>query len=470
MSFPLSPSARDPWLRAVAAGALFWGVVVVVLKLNQHAAFQTQAYDLGLFSNVIWNTSRGLWYLNGLRGTCVLGDHFSPLLAALAPCFWIWEDARVLLVVQSVALAAALPAAYLLGRRSTGRAGGGVLLAVWLAFLPFLHRVSAYDFHETALGIPIILWMLVAREQGRDRAFWTLAAALVLLREDYGLSLAGLGVAWLLAEGPGARQTAWALAIGGIVWTAVVLLGVMPLFRGGGQSLAFSYGNLGRTPAEVATAFLKPSVWRALSPGWGIRGGSLLVVLAWTGGAALFAPRLAPAWLVPLALQLVSGREGQVRLQAHYSAVVIPFLVYAAARGLGVLSSRPWMVPRRDRIFVLLGGAAVAGGLFFMPRYYRRPPPERAGAAIALRRVPAEASVQASADLLPHLCLRRTILLAPDPRRTEWVALDRAPFGFLPPPGLAATLDRFAERNAASRVYAEGGIELYHFPPPETPS
>lgn len=454
----------------MTAGALLLGVVVTVLKLNQHAAFQTQAYDLGLFANVVWNTSRGRWFLNGLRGSCVLGDHFSPLLAALAPCFWFWEDARVLLVVQSAALAAALPAAYLLGRRSTGRAGGGILLAVWLGFLPFLHRVSAYDFHETSLGIPLILWMLVAREQGRDRVFWALAAALLLLREDYGLFLSGLGGAWLLSEGPGARRTAWALAIGGAVWTAIVLLGVMPLFRGGGQSLAFSYGNLGRTPPEVATGLLKPSVWRALARGWELRGGSLLEVLAWSGGMTLLVPRLAPAWLVPLALQLVSGREGQVRLQAHYSAAVIPFLAYAAARGLGVLSSRPWMVPRRGRLFSLLGGAAVTGGLVFMPRYYRQPPTERLRAVIALRRVPPDASVQASADLLPHLCLRRTILLAPDARRTEWVALDRAPFGFLPPPDLAATLDRFAERNAASRVYAEGGIELYHFPPPETPS
>ena len=36
----------------------------------------------------------------------LLGDHFHPALMLLAPAYWIWDDARVLLVVQALLLAA----------------------------------------------------------------------------------------------------------------------------------------------------------------------------------------------------------------------------------------------------------------------------------------------------------------------------------------------------------------------------
>ena len=437
------------------------------MKLLQHAALQTQAFDLGIFANVLWNTSRGRWFFDGIRGVNHLGDHFSPLLAVLAPAFRLWNDAGVLLVIQSAALSAALPFAYLLGRRVTGRRDAGVLLAVWLAFLPFLHRVSRFDFHETALGVPLILGALAAWHGGRRRAFWVSVGALLLLREDYGFLLAGLGFSWVLGGDRKERRVGAFLAVGGILWSLTVIFILMPLFHSGGQPLGFSYGHLGSGPGEMILSLFRPRTLWNLTLGSGVRRETLAGIVLWTGGLVLLSLRYSPAWLAPVLLQFLSGRDGQIRLEAHYAAGMIPFLVYAAAFGLRAVLDHPWVSvhPRAVRAaLIAIGTGTAVIGFFAVPPYFHPVPVDRKGAAAVLPSIPPEASVQASANLVPHLCLRKTIWMSPDSRRTEWVVLDRTPVGFSPPLEVLEESARFAGRNAAYRVYSRGGIEIFRFP------
>ena len=41
-------------------------------------------------------------------GYNLLGDHFHPLIAVLAPLYWIWDDPRMLLLAQAALFAASM--------------------------------------------------------------------------------------------------------------------------------------------------------------------------------------------------------------------------------------------------------------------------------------------------------------------------------------------------------------------------
>jgi hypothetical protein len=97
-------------------------VGLAVASVFRHDHFGSNAYDLGLFDQTIWGYSR----LELLPNTVVrlpnlLGDHFHPILVALAPLYWVWSDPRVLLVAQAAAFGALERADLPVGARAARR-------------------------------------------------------------------------------------------------------------------------------------------------------------------------------------------------------------------------------------------------------------------------------------------------------------------------------------------------------------
>ncbi|MCS7001904.1 MAG: DUF2079 domain-containing protein, partial [Dehalococcoidia bacterium] len=153
---------RPNLLAWAALGALVVGYLSVIgrLSVQRHDAFKSHAYDLGIFTQVVWNTSQGRWFQNTVmieHAENLLGQHFAPIFLALAPLYWVWPDPRVLLIVQSLALALGAVPVFLFARRRLGSAGMALALAAAYLLLPALHYINFYDFHEIALTTPLLL-------------------------------------------------------------------------------------------------------------------------------------------------------------------------------------------------------------------------------------------------------------------------------------------------------------------------
>ena len=100
----------------IPAWAYSWGTAAVfavlytVLSVRRHQLQQTAGYDLGIFEQAV----RGYAHLQApvapLKGLGfnVLGDHFSPAVAVLAPFYRIFPSPVTLLVAQSVLLSLAI--------------------------------------------------------------------------------------------------------------------------------------------------------------------------------------------------------------------------------------------------------------------------------------------------------------------------------------------------------------------------
>ena len=101
--------------------------------LARHAAFISNAQDLGYFDQTIWGSARGrplhftVYDLNLTipEHQTFLAYHVEPPPILIAPIYWLWDDVRAIRILQPVVLALAAIPAYQLGRLSSAAGGPG---------------------------------------------------------------------------------------------------------------------------------------------------------------------------------------------------------------------------------------------------------------------------------------------------------------------------------------------------------
>ena len=353
------------WHVVLAALVVAAAAVLAGYSIARHNAFNSKAYDLGLHAQVWWNTSQGRLFAGSVEVDNYLGDHVSPVILPLATLYRLWPDARLLLLLQAVALAAgAWPLALLArGRLRLHWPQGASLAALLLALIyltyPALGFVNRFEFHEEVFAVPLLLlafWALEARRPG----VMSLALALALLtKEDVGLTVAAFGLwAWWRGwQGNASRigadqhgsdvetsrrtlreqrlQTLGLLWAGiGLAWSLIALFVVIPAFRGAESDTLARYAWLGAGPADILANLLdNPGRVAGQVLGEPRRLWMLVKFLLPVG----FLPLLSPAILVALptlAVNWLAGNLYQASIYFHYAALMIPVIFAAAVYGM----------------------------------------------------------------------------------------------------------------------------------------
>ena len=197
-----SGSARPHWQRATVArphayadaivpasvllAALAYFVYMSFLTVGRHNAFLTHSHDLGIHDQVVYAILHGGVMRSTLYGEGAInyiGDHVSPIFYLLAPLYALRQDARTLLVLQSLFLARG-PALVYAGARKTGSEALGVALALSYLLHPALHGANTFDFHQIVIAVPLLLLSLYFLEIGRDRPFLACLTLALLTREE----------------------------------------------------------------------------------------------------------------------------------------------------------------------------------------------------------------------------------------------------------------------------------------------
>ena len=330
----------------VAIGLVALYVVVFgALSLIRHWSFHSTGLDLGVFDQVLWNTSQGRFMESTLSlDRCVphsfFGDHFSPILVALVPLYWIAPHPETLLVVQTIALALGALPLYLVARRLLPR---GIERLIWvLAYVlgAPLAFITLYDFHEVALAVlPLgfAMYFLVTR-----RTAPMIVALLIAFTVKEEIALIGIGFGVALA-----LQRRWrssvVVALGSAAVFVVTLTLIIPAFAGAPYQYIGRYASLGASELEIArTLLLDPLrvLWVLVQ---GEVGSKVVFVLT------LFGPGLLLAWrsrwavvpsIVPLGYLLLSDYGGEHTLHNQYGAPIIPLALGASIVGFAKTSPR----------------------------------------------------------------------------------------------------------------------------------
>lgn len=422
-------------------------LLYATLSIVRHATFRSTGFDLGLFDQVVWHLANLDAPASSLKGLdSILGDHFSPVLALVAPVRVLWPSPDALLVTQAALVAASGLPVHLFTR---ARFGERVSLAVCGAYLAggSLQAGVWFDFHEVAFAPLLIALAVLFSDRGQRGRALVAALALLLVKEDMAFVVVAMGGYFALV---GLRREALVVVVAGVGWYLAVTELVIPAAAGGAAYRYWTYDALGSDLGDAAWNILRRP-WRILEVA--TDASEKLRTTAYLLGAWLGLSLLSPVVLlaVPLlAARMLSSNPQYWTMEGHYSLALAPVLALAAVDGLARLRRR--LPERRSRrLPALAAGGFVAiavlvtpafpGHRLLLPDSYRTPADYRA-ADEALALVPPGASVAATNRIVPHLADRDdVVLLGPTSGSPEFVVAsttDGDPAATFPNPDLAS--------------------------------
>ena len=339
---------RPLWVAAAAVGLGYFALAVL-----RHRAFDSHGYDLGIFTNVMWNLTHGNGYISAVKdGINLFTDHQSPTYWLLAPVFWLVPRPETLLFAQAFGLAAGGPALYYLGAARFGRQHGAAAALPWLywAYLP-LRNANAFDFHPEVFMLPLFLWAFVGfATPGRWPKVLGMAALVAALgtKESAPVVAAGIGVAWALR---GARWRGAALAAAGVALFIFDVKVVPSLFGAGEYAYMGLYDRFGGGLGDLLAApFTQPGYFFSQ-----LINAERLNFLFWTLAPLGFLPlldwRAALAALPPYLMLFLSEGDQRVRIIFHYGIEpgtalfwALPYGLAAGARRFGWQRTGAWLL------------------------------------------------------------------------------------------------------------------------------
>jgi uncharacterized membrane protein len=512
-------AARKPGVRrtihplGVGLLTLLAATAYSAFALVRFRTFQSASYDLVIFDQAVRSYAHlqpGISIMKGLHNGfgpdfSVLGDHWSPILATLAPLYWVSNTPVNLLVAQAVLFALAIPPVWMFTRRAFG-GGTKATVAAYLVSASYalswpIASAVGFDFHEVAFA-PVLTAVALERLQaGRLRTAFLALAALLLVKEDMGFLVAGVGIYVAVGRPRVVGRpllTGLVLVAVGLADSVLATYVLIPAF-GGRSDYYWAYGALGNNgPQVIGHIVTHPaSSLRVL-----ITPRVKVDTAAWLFGAFCFLSLRSPLTLaaVPLLLErmldskfpnwwvtsfqynaylviilLFAAVDGAARLERTVAAVREHFAARRSAGGLSA-DGRPAAGPNaaglplagsagpswKPGTFALgCSAAMIAVAVALVPRfafgaalhssfYHRDARMDAAAAADAA--VPSGITVEAVNHLGPQLSGRDTVLLwahdGETPRFFPWVVADVTGREFFP--------SVRAERQRVARLEADG--------------
>ncbi len=275
-------------------------LIVLAKTLLSLYSFRWNIFDVGSYSSVVFNFSKGLNY-NSFLQIPATADHFTPSLALFAPLYWIKATVHWLTFAKALSyLSVPLVVYYWLKDKteSNFRFTLSCLFGLWMLMLykPAV-RSGFFEFSPSSLAPPFIILSFLLMEKKRWFLFVLTMLFLLGLKEHMGVVLIGFG---LFGIGQSRYSSGFILAGIGLLVTYLMIFQVMPFFR--------DYQAFGNTQIEPFKDLHGKAIY--------------LVKLLWPlGFLPLFFWRYGVLAAPAIGVNLLSGRPGMYSSEFHYDDV-----------------------------------------------------------------------------------------------------------------------------------------------------
>ncbi|HEY9636770.1 MAG TPA: DUF2079 domain-containing protein [Coleofasciculaceae cyanobacterium] len=455
------------WMISISALIFFVGSSV------RHALFQSGAFDLGFFDQLVYLISQGQPPISSILGFHLLGDHAAWAIYPLGLLYKLYPDVHWLFAVQAVALALGAWPTWRLARQAGLSEGQAIAMAVVYLLYPLVFNITLFDFHPEVMALPALLGAILA---ARLNQLWWFSLAIVFVlgcKAALSLTVASMGI-WLLVFEKKRRCGAIALILG-ISWFLIASKVIIPLFSGREPAALHRYSYLGNSISEIMKNLL-------LKPGLVLD--RINVQNSLTYLAKLVFPviwGLSPQHLaalistVPvLVLNILSDVPYQRSLQHQYSMPVLPFLLVAVISTLA--AGQGWLRNRRTIIlWSLLAFFALAKYSYFWSTYLESLDTSQATRE-AIAQITTKGGVLTTHDIAPHLTHRSIVKLAyavtptadvaaaasTDLSKIDYILLNVRHPGWLSTPEFATSLvEQFKKDESFQLHYQRDDVYLF---------
>ncbi|MDD2822772.1 MAG: DUF2079 domain-containing protein [Candidatus Daviesbacteria bacterium] len=400
-----------------------FALIFSLISLYHHLTFNTNAFDLGIYSQMIYLYSQDLSLYSSLKHMVLLADHFGPVLIILSPLVKLFPVPETLLITQAIFVSLSAIPLYLICLDKTKN--------ILLSFLLILSYITSkgitaainFDFHLATISVLPLSLILYFWYFKKWKLYWLTLIFSLLFKEDLPLFIAGLGLYQLIKDQK--KLGLQTLTFAAISFYLIKFRLMALLWPGGADTYLSSsvlplndpmtllillftrpfifIDQIFNAPVKIAT-FINLNLPFALLP--------LLSPLFWLG-------------VFPyLFLRFSSSYSQMWTMDFHHNANLLPFLVISAAFAL-----TNFKIPHKP-IIILLLVSLLFGGL--NPRNIIWSVFQSDFANIksydylnkSLDTIPPNAIVSAGSSIVPHLSNRRYIYMYPEVIDANYIVID----------------------------------------------
>jgi len=349
----------ENWL--LTAMVLGYVIVLSTTALVRHYSFQTSAWDLGIFDQALHSTLSGrLFYytteLYANPGGSIFGVHFSPVLFIVLPFYAILQSPTTLLVIQSVALGFGAYPVFLITQHILKDRKLAYYFSLLYLVYPHVYGINTFDFHPDAFFVPFTLFALYFFMKGSWKQYFIFMLLGLSTKELMAVIFAVFGIGELLVQ----RQEIadvfrkrnrpsrkLVMALGTIAIAACWFLVANQIIRVFNPTppQGFTEGSpwsiLGITPMDPLSWFHAGQInlVQAVTYDFQSKLFYLFTVFAPLGFLSLFQILGMLPVLLWIVLAFLSNYPPYYQIGFQYSALITPFVMFAAIKGFGRIRS-----------------------------------------------------------------------------------------------------------------------------------
>jgi uncharacterized membrane protein len=410
-----------PYLRRLSP--VFWGsfltaFVALVFKCSQHLGVRSHACDLIFSDQAIWNFVQGKGLYVSLFHVQTFGDHFYPYFLLLAPFYWLYATPFWVFFALSLCFGFTAYPILRLAYDHFGKKWMWGMAAFLIAYYP-LRAGFIQDFHGELVLMPLISWAVyfIVKEKW-GKALWV-SLALLLAKESAIVFIVPICVYvfWKSSY----KKEAMLTLIVSLMATFWIMGVFMPSFHSvDAYSHWDKYSELGHSPIDIIkTAVTQPGIILGK-----IFSGRTLGSVAGMMVPFAFLPFFSPLlWIgFGLFLQnfLTDSNILMSRIHDHCMLPFIPILFIAFIEVVSRFKTKKWIVGWAAFCVVL----NVLIFVFTEMRIFINVPQRYAAMQVIKAKIPADATLAGSDQVLPHFHYRDRLFVHQDFKKADYVVLE----------------------------------------------
>ena len=385
----------------------FSSLAFFALAVLRHYLLQSNAYDLGLFDQWIWLTSRNLPSYSTMTGLHMFADHGAWILYFISALYKLIPDINILFLSQSLSLCFTTIPLWLLCKKNNLSSKVGFLIGTFWLLQPTVFNINLFDFHPEVLAMPWVGFYYYF-EKNKNFTISILLTFLILgTRDGLVLLIFGFGLEQILKKKFG---RAFILFLISILWFLFLNNLMYPILNGDkGSVMALArYSSYGDSFVEILfTLFFNPLyVLKNVN-----LIDSIFYLLILFAPAFVFWKNISFITLIssfPLVFSNILSESSSQRTLIHqYSLPIVLIIVVSVINGIAK-NKDIFIYSKKAFLWMIICWAALAKPLFFAGHYLTRLD-SIIPAREAFKEIPKNANVITTSYLVPHLSQRSFI-------------------------------------------------------------
>lgn len=301
--------------------------------------FYAGRFDLGNMAQTVWNTTQGrIFQLTDSNGTEIvsrLSVHADFILILLAPFYALWSNPKMLLLIQTVVLAAGSFFVFLIGKDILKSKNLGLVFAFLYLINPSIERSNLYDFHAVTLATAFLLATYYFFRKKQYRYFLLFSFLAGITKEQVWLTIALFGVFLFFHHKK--RLFGISLFVVCILFSYFLISHAIPNALGSRHFALEYYSEFGNGPIDIIKHIILSPV-QTISTIFQPDKIDYLHQLFKPLGYLSFAAPLFLIFAAPdFAINLLSNNSQFHQIYYQYTAIISPFLFIAALYGAFVI-------------------------------------------------------------------------------------------------------------------------------------